>query len=111
MPLQEQARGNRFIMKSEISYPIISGGYFFTPKAILNIAKYDLDKSPYDTKSLTRVLPTFSMDGGLIFERDAPIFGRGMTQTLEPRLFYVYTPYKDQSKYPVFDSGEPSFGY
>lgn len=111
LPLQEQARGNRFIMKSEISYPIISGGYFFTPKAILNIAKYDLDKSPYDTKSLTRVLPTFSMDGGVIFERDAPIFGRGMTQTLEPRLFYVYTPYKDQSKYPVFDSGEPSFGY
>ena len=37
LPLQEQARGNRFIMKSEISYPIISGGYFFTPKAILNI--------------------------------------------------------------------------
>ncbi len=110
-PFQEQARGNRFIMKSEISYPITSGGYFFTPKAILNMAKYDLDKSPYDTRSLTRTLPTLSLDGGLTFERDTSFFGKGMTQTLEPRLFYVYTPYKDQSKYPIFDSGEPSFGY
>ena len=111
LPAQEQARGDRFVMKSEISYPLISGGYFLTPKAILNMAKYDLDESPYDTRSLTRVLPTFSLDGGLIFERDAPMFGRNMTQTLEPRLFYVYTPYKDQRKYPIFDSGEPSFGY
>lgn len=110
-PRQEQARGNRFLMQSQISYPIISGGYFFTPKAILNMAKYDLDESPYDVTSLTRVLPTLSLDGGLIFERDASIFGKSMTQTLEPRLFYVYTPYKDQSKYPIFDSGEPSFGY
>lgn len=67
--------------------------------------------SPYNVKSLTRVLPTFSLDGGLVFERDASFFGKGMTQALEPRLFYVYTPYKDQSKYPIFDSGEPSFGY
>ena len=112
MPLkQQQARGNRFIMKPEISYPIYQSGYFFTPKAILNMAKYDLDESPYNVKSLTRVLPTFSLDGGLVFERDASFFGKGMTQTLEPRLFYVYTPYKDQSKYPIFDSGEPSFGY
>ena len=111
MPLQQQARGNRFIMKPEISYPIYSGGYFFTPKAILNVAKYDLEESPYDVTSLTRVLPTFSLDGGLIFERDASFFGESMIQTLEPRLFYVYTPYKDQSEYPIFDSGEPSFGY
>ncbi|WP_231371646.1 LPS-assembly protein LptD [Oxalobacter paraformigenes] len=111
MPLQQQSRGNRFIMKPEISYPIYRGGYFFTPKAILNVAKYDLEESPYDVTSLTRVLPTFSLDGGLIFERDASFFGESMIQTLEPRLFYVYTPYKDQSEYPIFDSGEPSFGY
>lgn len=111
LPLQEQARGNRFIMKSELSYPIVSAAYFLTPKAILNMAKYDLDESPYDTRSLTRVLPTFSLDGGLIFERDASYFGKNMVQTLEPRLFYVYTPYKNQNKYPIFDSGEPSLGY
>ncbi len=110
-PLREQARGNRLVLKPEISYPIYTSGYFLTPKAILNVAKYDIEDSPYNITSLTRVLPTFSLDGGLVFEREASFLGEGMTQTLEPRLFYVYTPYKDQSKYPIFDSGEPSFGY
>ncbi|MFX6724659.1 LPS assembly protein LptD, partial [Acinetobacter baumannii] len=34
-----------------------------------------------------------------------------VTQTLEPRLFYVRTPYRDQSQYPVFDSGLADFNF
>jgi LPS-assembly protein len=45
------------------------------------------------------------MDSGLFFERDTSIVSRGYTQTLEPRLFYVYIPYQDQSRLPVFDTG------
>ena len=62
-------------------------------------------------KTLSRVLPTFSLDSGLVFERDAKLAGRQMTQTLEPRLFYVYTPYKDQSKFPTFDTYEATFNF
>lgn len=34
-----------------------------------------------------------------------------MTQTLEPRLLYVYTPYRDQRLFPNFDSAETGFGF
>ncbi len=30
------------------------------------------------------------------------------TQTIQPRFLYTYTPYKDQSRLPVFDSARPS---
>lgn len=111
MPIFQQARGTRIIAKPEFSYNYFSGGYFATPKIILNYAKYDLDKSYYNKKSLSHVIPTFSFDTGLVFERDSSIFGAGSSQTLEPRLFYVYTPYHNQSKYPIFDTGEASTGY
>jgi LPS-assembly protein len=55
-------------------------------------------------------LPTLSLDSGLIFER-INLLGRSMTQTLEPRLFYVRTPYRDQSQFPVFDSGLADFNF
>jgi LPS-assembly protein len=57
------------------------------------------------------VLPTFSLDSGLVFERDAKLFGRATTQTLEPRLFYVRTPFKDQSNIPNFDTAVAGFNY
>ncbi|MDL2284666.1 LPS-assembly protein LptD [Oxalobacter sp. OttesenSCG-928-P03] len=107
-------RGTRYVAKPEISFPIISSGYFLTPKASVHYASYDLDDANLQRgqdRTMSRAIPTVSLDGGLIFERDASFFGTDMTQTLEPRLFYVYTPYRNQNKYPVFDSGEPSFGY
>jgi LPS-assembly protein len=48
---------------------------------------------------LSRVLPTVSLDSGLIFERETSFLGQDAVQTLEPRLFYVYTPYKNQQDF------------
>ena len=45
-----------------------------------------------------------SLDSGLIFERDSSWFGQPALQTLEPRLFYTYTPYRNQDDIPVFDT-------
>ena len=61
--------------------------------------------------TLTRTLPTFSIDSGMVFERDASFLGRAATQTLEPRLFYTYTPFKDQSKFPIFDTALAEFSF
>jgi LPS-assembly protein len=116
----DMLRGDRFIVNPRIAYPFIRPGYFLTPKVSLHATTYRLDSpsnaldqrtaGPGDT-SLTRVLPTFSLDSGLVFERDASFFGRPMVQTLEPRLFYVYTPYKDQSNYPLFDTAEADLSF
>jgi LPS-assembly protein len=51
------------------------------------------------------------LDAGLQFERDASFFGRNLTQTLEPRAFYVRTPYRNQNFLPVYDSGENTFNF
>jgi len=105
-------RGDRLVVNPQISYPILAPGYFVTPKLSLNAAQYQLNnQAPGMPDSLSRVLPTFSLDSGLIFERNATFFGRAMTQTLEPRLFYVYTPYRDQSDIPVFDSGVATLSF
>lgn len=68
---------------------------------------YELSNTaPSQPSSQQRYVPTFSSEGGLRFER---ITDNGSVQTLEPRLMYLYTPYRDQTKIPTFDSGEPDF--
>ena len=121
-------RGDRLVVNPKISYPVIGQGYFFTPRVSLHATRYHLetqainstDSSGFPTGQpasfsqggdLTRVLPTLSLDGGLIFERPTTFFGQSITQTLEPRLFYVRTPYKDQSLYPNFDSAEADLSF
>lgn len=109
-----EVRGERIVLVPQISYPFIRPDYFLTPKLMLNAAAYALDdnavtNASYANRSPSRAIPTFSFDSGMVFERDAHLFGRAVTQTLEPRLFYVYTPYRDQSKTPNFDSALATF--
>ncbi|MBY0345505.1 MAG: LPS-assembly protein LptD [Neisseriaceae bacterium] len=52
----------------------------------------------------SRVLPIFSTDTGLYLEKESQIFSVPYKQTLEPRLYYLYIPPKDQSNLPNFDT-------
>ncbi len=61
-------------------------------------------------KNFTESIPTLSFDTGLIFDRSVRIFGEDYIQTLEPRLYYVYTPYRNQDFAPMFDTAEADFG-
>ncbi|MBS1187501.1 MAG: LPS-assembly protein LptD [Burkholderiaceae bacterium] len=110
--LAGRPNGDRLVIKPQVSYPIIGAGYFIKPKLSIHASRYQLDSTTTSgSDSMSRTLPTFSLDSGLIFERDTKLFGNAVTQTLEPRLFYVYTPYRDQSKFPLFDTAEASFGF
>ncbi|MFC6519135.1 LPS-assembly protein LptD [Undibacterium arcticum] len=104
-------RGDRVIVNPQISYPFIRPGYFLTPKLSLNATTYRLENPVTGPTSLNRSLPTFSLDSGLTFERDTQFLGQAMTQTLEPRLFYVNTPFRDQNRFPVFDTADAGFGF
>jgi LPS-assembly protein len=66
---------------------------------------------PFDQKSPSRALPIVSLDSGLIFDRGTSLFGSSYTQTLEPRLYYLYVPYRNQNNLPVFDTRLMSFDY
>lgn len=109
----ELVRGTRAVAVAQLSYPIVRPGWFLTPKVISHHSKYDLDRANgyQGPTKLSRSLNTFSLDSGLVFEREASLFGTPVTQTLEPRLFYVRTPYQDQSEFPVFDTGRIGFNY
>lgn len=60
---------------------------------------------PSNATQLNRTIPRFSIDGGLYFDRSTLINGDTMMQTLEPRLYYLYVPYVNQTAVPVYDSG------
>lgn len=114
----QQPEGNRAFIQPVISYPIIRPGWFVTPKVIFNAAQYNMDTGTNTTgaqNSFGRAIPTVSLDSGMVFDRAAPgvskLFGVNYTQTLEPRLFYVYTPFRDQSQFPLFDTVQTDFGY
>lgn len=67
--------------------------------------------SPFTQKSPSRSLPIASIDSGLVFDRNISLFGNSYTQTLEPRLYYLYVPYRNQNNLPLFNTSLMSFDY
>lgn len=107
--------GQRAFIKPELSYLYRTPGYFIIPKVSFDASIYDLQK-PLNVAGPTRIersVPTISLDSGLVFERPASewshLLGVPMTQTFEPRAFYVYTPFREQSEIPIFDSASTDF--
>jgi LPS-assembly protein len=47
----------------------------------------------------------------MFFDRNSNWFGHSVTHTLEPRAYYLYTPYEDQSGLPLFDTGRLDFNF
>jgi LPS-assembly protein len=104
--------GERSTVNPVLSVPLTAPGYFLTPRLGARHARYALSRTAAgQPEHQTLSVPWFSLDGGLVFERGAGWFGERLTQTLEPRLFYVYAPYRDQSQLPLFDTALADFNY
>jgi LPS-assembly protein len=104
--------GQRLAMQPAVSLPLRRSYGHLIPSVTLNLTGYDLtDTAPGQPTSPHHSIPTVEVDGKLVFERSAELFGQAAMQTLEPRLFYLYTPYEDQSETPVFDSAELDFNF
>ena len=96
------ATGSRIASTASVSFPMEASFGFLKPKMIANLRHYDLDDASTSQKSLA--IPTVSLDSGLYLDRPFKLSGYNFTQTLEPRIFYTYTPYEDQSDIPYFDT-------
>jgi LPS-assembly protein len=107
-----QPNAQRAFSSLQISRPWIAPVGFITPKLQLHATNYQFD-TPLSNgaNSASRVVPTFSLDSGLVFERDANFFGKNFLQTLEPRAFYVNTPFREQNLLPNYDSGASDFNF
>jgi LPS-assembly protein len=104
--------GSRLTLYPSASLPLILPGAYLTPKLGLHSTNYSLERNPAGIPgTIQRTLPIASLDGGLTFEREAGYLGQSFRQTLEPRLYYLYVPYRDQSRIPLFDTGLADFNY
>jgi LPS-assembly protein len=111
----DTTQGQRVMFNPYLSYSVVGPGYFVTPKVQWHFASYNLSNIGNDVpvgtpKNFTESIPTLSFDTGLVFDRSVRLFGQDYIQTLEPRLYYVYTPYRNQESAPLFDTADSDFG-
>jgi LPS-assembly protein len=99
--------GWRFDGMPAVSLDLETPGFFVRPGVAWRYTQYELDDTlPNQDKSPSRSLPIVSFDTGMMFERDSGSRGQ-RRQTLEPRLLYLYTPFRQQDQLPLFDTGLP----
>lgn len=77
--------------------------YYLTPMIQVVNNYYDLNYQA-DFQTFNFNIPRYSLDSGLVFERQFSLFNFPFTQTLEPRLYYLKVPYHNQMNVPNFDS-------
>ncbi len=99
--------GVRTYAQAKFSRSIRTNNYSLTPSLNLSTTDYTMD----DVANQKRNIASFRLDSKLFLEREIPLFGTNLNQTLTPRLAYNYTPKKDQSALPNFDSDDKNDSY
>ncbi len=134
----ERGDGTRLDLKPYVSLPIQGASWYVTPTVAWRHTAYDLEPelasqlaisraarvlgvpaasitpaqmAPYYDEKPSRSLPIGSLDAGLFFDRETEIKGTHFLQTLEPRLFYLNVPYRNQDALPVFDTRAFTFSW
>lgn len=103
---------------STIAYPIIRPGWYIKPKFGMHLSHYDTSWSAVANsadrmlrRNVSRAIPIYSIDSGMTFERQTSLFGIDSIQTLEPRLYYLNVPYRNQSNIPILDTSIATFNF
>lgn len=120
----QRTTGQRFVMRPSLSMPFEDTWGFFRPKATLALNQYSLQNTSQwqqlqheagvDITAASTpnfAVPVLSMDAGTYYDREFELLDKSWQQTIEPRLFYVYIPYANQSQIPNFDSTLYDFTY
>lgn len=120
---QSYVQGNRFWAYPQLVTSWQSPGIFVTPKFGVHYTQYNTNAGQLTTSgaydgttginsdAASRTLPILSLDSGMVFDRKTEYFGRSLNQTLEPRLYYLYVPYRSQTNLPLFDTGVADVSY
>ncbi|MEM6051364.1 LPS assembly protein LptD [Erwinia sp. P7711] len=111
---EELPDATRLHLEPTINLPMSNGWGSLNTEAKLLATHYQQDDIEYYNSlsanqdnqlksSVNRVMPQFKVDGKMVFDRDMD-WSEGYTQTLEPRMQYLYLPYRDQSDIRAYDS-------
>lgn len=105
--------GERADIYPYLSWPLQGAAWFVRPELGYRYTAYQLEQPAIANGSTdpSRGVPIFDVDAGLIFERDTNLFGNSYTQTLEPRLYYLRVPYRNQDDLPLFDTSLLTFDF
>jgi LPS-assembly protein len=105
--------GDRFDFYPYLAWPLQGAAWFLRPEVGVRYTTYNLPKpvTGSDTTHPSRTTPIFDVDAGLVFERDVHLFGSDYTQTLEPRVYYLRVPYRNQDALPILDSKQLTFDF
>lgn len=114
--------GERYHLAPQVSLPFYRLGGYVVPSVQWDLARYQLraaqtlpveGQNPIQRAAtgLQRELPILNIDSGLTLQRDVNLWGDHYQQTLEPRAYYLYVPYRDQSAIPLFDTTIPAFTF
>ena len=113
--------GSRIDVRPYVSMPFEGASWYVTPGIAWRYTGYALEDAlaqriadgngTSPDSSPSRSLPITTVDAGMFFDRETLFRGESYLQTLEPRLYYVNAPYRDQSDLPLFDTQHMSFGW
>lgn len=112
------AEGQRYYFKPSLSLPINKSYGFIKPSISINSRYYDLNRlSPTaqmrgDLKNQNYFIPLYSIDSGLYFDKTYTTSNNlSLNHTLEPRVFYLYVPKRNQNQAPDFDLKTNTINY
>ncbi|MFN3544154.1 MAG: LPS-assembly protein LptD [Thiobacillus sp.] len=109
-PDPAKREGTRVLAYPRLRLPLTSSFGFLTPQLGWHSTWYALDDDAPEQR-ISRNLPIFSLDAGVAFDRPFSFAGRQYEQSLEPRVYYVYAPYRNQTAIPIFDTAQLDFSY
>lgn len=108
----DRLEGWRWHASADLAWPWRRPGGWLVPRLSVNAARYRTDTPMADGRTQAgRVIPSLSVDAGMVFERETAFFGRALRQTLEPRALYVRTAYRRQDLLPNFDAWARDFDF
>jgi LPS-assembly protein len=105
----EPVTGERYDLQPYVAFPFERAWGYLRPELAWRETRYSLDGARDDSPSRGQSIT--SIDAGLYFDRPLTLFGSALRQTLEPRIYYLRVPYREQSDLPVFDTQELTFSF
>lgn len=107
-----RVEGQRTFLYPQLSLPLQTASLFLTTRIGIHSTHYNLERQESGvSRRQSRDVPIMSVDSGIVMERETSWNERQLIQTLEPRVYYVRIPYRDQSQIPVFDTALADFNF
>ena len=101
--------GERLNLEPELSWSYETPGWYLRSSAKYKYMQYSLeDQAAFTPEKPDVGVPVYDLDAGLVFERSRR---DGGSQTLEPRLYYLYSEFAEQGFLPLFDTSELNFSF